>query len=88
MFAHTGLDKSIEDEVYVAEMPKKQLILGGINDFSDSADFYGEYTRFCHEPHEPKLNLAYPIGGYWGNMDDFIHKPSLPTQFFSLDPNG
>lgn len=77
-----------EDEVYASMLPEKRLIMGGVNDFSDSTGFYREFTRFCNEPHEPKLNLSYPIGGYWDNADEFMREPSRPIRFFSLDPKG
>jgi DNA-binding transcriptional MerR regulator len=77
-----------ESEVCISEMPEKHIILGDINDFEGSAGFYGEYKRFCATPHEPRLNLSYPVGGYFADMDEFLNEPSQPTRFFSLDPSG
>ena len=69
-------------------MPEKRLILGGENDFTGTTEFFGEFIRFCNEPHEPKLNTSYPIGGYWSSMAAFLDEPSRPMRFFSLDPKG
>ncbi|MCL2153873.1 MAG: MerR family transcriptional regulator [Oscillospiraceae bacterium] len=77
-----------ESDVIVAEMPNSRIILGDVNNYEDSANFYKELTRFCRAPHEPKLNLSYPIGGYFDSMDEFKADPSQPTRFFSLDPKG
>jgi DNA-binding transcriptional MerR regulator len=77
-----------ESEITLSEKPERKRILGEVNDFSSEDSFFREYLRFCNEPHEPKLNLSYPIGGYWCNMDSFLDEPSHPTHFFSLDPNG
>jgi len=77
-----------ETDIYISEMPAKQIILGDINVFSDSCGFYREFTNFCNAQHEPKLNLSYPVGGYFESMDAFLNAPSQPTRFFSLDPNG
>ena len=77
-----------ENELHVKKMPEMRIILGGTNDFDGSVGFYREFTRFCTAPQEPKLNLSYPIGGYFESMDVFMAKPSQPTRFFSLDPNG
>ena len=74
-----------ETEITVSEMPEKRLILGGENDFSGTPEFYGEFIRFCNTP---KLNLSYPIGGYWSSMAAFLDEPSRPMRFFSLDPKG
>jgi DNA-binding transcriptional MerR regulator len=84
---HTGMSAA-ETEILVSEMPEKRIILGDINDFSGSVGFYGEFARFCNAPHEPKLNPAYPVGGYFESMDAFLKEPSRPTRFFSLDPKG
>jgi hypothetical protein len=57
--------------------------LGDTNDFNGSDSFYGEFTRFCDAPHEPKLNLSYPVGGYFAGIDVFMNEPARPTRFFS-----
>jgi DNA-binding transcriptional MerR regulator len=77
-----------ETELLVSEMKGWNITLGDINDFSGAKGFHREYMRFCTELHEPLLNLAYPVGGYFESMDDFLNEPSLPTRFFSIDPNG
>jgi len=77
-----------EDEIYVSEMPEKRIIMGDVNDFEGSDIFFRGFTRFCKETHEPKLNLSYPICGYWDSMDEFMRSPSLPYRFFALDPSG
>lgn len=77
-----------ETEISVSEMPEKRLILGNQNYFTETAEFYGEFIRFCNAPHEPKINTSYPIGGYWESMTAFLEEPSRPMRFFSLDPAG
>jgi DNA-binding transcriptional MerR regulator len=81
-----------ENDVYVTELPETRIIMGDVNDFDGANSFYGEFTRFCNGEHNPKLNPAYPVGGYWESWDDFMHKASmpvtLPTRFFTLDPRG
>jgi len=77
-----------ESELIVSELPEKRMIVGEANDFTDADGFYREFVRFCRAPHEPKLNLSYPIGGIFDCMDEFLSEPSQPTRFFSLDPKG
>ena len=77
-----------ENELIAKELPERRLILGGTNEFADTNGFYREFVHFCIAPHEQKLNLSYPIGGYFDSMDEFMHTPSQPTRFFSLDPKG
>ena len=77
-----------EADLTVSEMPEKSIILGDVTDYSGTIGFIREFTRFCHDVHEPKLNLSYPIGAYFENMAAFLTEPSQPTRFFSLDPKG
>lgn len=79
---------AIETEITVSELPEKRITIGDRNDFDGSVSFYREFIRFCNTPHEPALNLAYPIGGYFESMNAFLNEPSKPTRFFSLDPKG
>jgi DNA-binding transcriptional MerR regulator len=77
-----------ETDITVTEMPEKQIIMGGLNDFSGAESFMGEFMRFYNEPHEPEVNMSYPVGGYWTSMAAYIDAPSHPMRFFSIDPNG
>jgi len=79
---------AIESEISVSEMPEQRIILGDRNDYSGSIGFYREFLRFCNAPHEPKLNLSFPVGGYFESMDVFLDEPSCPTRFLSIDPKG
>jgi hypothetical protein len=80
---------SVDDkEITVTEMPEKNIILGGLNDYGNTDGFIREFARFCSDDHEPKLNLSYPIGGYFESIAEFVKNPSQPTRFFSLDPKG
>jgi len=77
-----------ESEISVTEQPEKRIILGDANDFYGSVGFFREFIKFCDVLHEPALNLAYPVGGYFESMDVFLDKPSEPSRFFSLNPKG
>jgi DNA-binding transcriptional MerR regulator len=84
---HEGIS-AIEDEITVAEMPEKRIVLGDITDQADKIGVMGEYVRFCGEQHKHKLIASYPVGGYWESMAAFSDEPSHPMRFFSLDPKG
>jgi DNA-binding transcriptional MerR regulator len=77
-----------ETEITVSEMSGKQIILGEENDFTGEVGFVREFTRFCNELHEPKLNMSFPVGAYWDSMPAFLDEPSRPVRFFSIDPKG
>jgi hypothetical protein len=69
-------------------MLETNIILGEPTDFSYGDGFVGEFLAFCNTPRRPELNLSYPIGGYFTNMETFLYHPGEPTRFFSLDPAG
>jgi DNA-binding transcriptional MerR regulator len=77
-----------ENEITLAEMPAKQIILGGENDFTGETGFTREFVRFCNDIHEPMLNMSFPVGGYFESMAAFLDEPSRPRRFFSIDPDG
>jgi len=79
---------AIEADFTVSKMQEKPIILGEINDFDDSDSFHEEFMRFCKAENKPKLNLSFPIGGFFQSMEAFLMNPSQPTRFFSFDPKG
>jgi DNA-binding transcriptional MerR regulator len=72
----------------VRTLDERRLTLGPETDFNGSESFYGPFMHFCTSAPEYKINLHYPIGGYYANMHTFLDTPPQPTRFFSLDPRG
>jgi DNA-binding transcriptional MerR regulator len=81
IFAH-------ESDIRVRELDAAHIILGELTDFSGSRAFYAPFMEFCSTAHERNIDLNYPIGGYYADVDAFLDAPSQPTRFFSLDPRG
>jgi len=77
-----------ENELSNVEMSERQLLLGDKITYSDEDGFLREFIRFCNTRCIPKLNLSFPIGGFWDNMSAFRQESSRPERFFSLDPKG
>jgi DNA-binding transcriptional MerR regulator len=77
-----------ESEIFVREYPDRRIVLGDPSEYGEDEDFYGAFARFCVARHTPELNLSYPIGGYFDNMERFLDAPSRPARFFSHDPQG
>jgi DNA-binding transcriptional MerR regulator len=77
-----------EMEIFVREDPEKRIVLGEPNEYGDGEGFYSDFARFCTSRHTPELNLSYPIGGYFDDMERFLDAPSRPVRFFSHDPTG
>ena len=80
---------SVQDGLIRTEtMNEARYVLGQQNDFRNQETFYGEFIRFCRASDENRINLRYPVGGYYENIKSYLHTPSQPDRFFSLDPMG
>jgi effector-binding domain-containing protein len=77
-----------ENDIAVRELDEAHFILGQKADFGDTDTFYKPFMEFCNAAHENKINLNYPIGGYYEDIHAFLNAPSKPTRFFSQDPRG
>ena len=79
---------AIENDITVIKMCERKIVLGDENDFGNDSDFYNGFTKYCNSMRERNVNLAYPVGGFFENMEAFIKNPSKPTRFFSINPSG
>ncbi|MDR1203462.1 MAG: MerR family transcriptional regulator [Tannerellaceae bacterium] len=85
-FLRHGLTAN-EKELSVEYMDEMPIILSAPNKFK-SPHFYEAFADFCSRQHGTPLNLCYPIGAMFENMNAFIERPSQPARFFSAAPNG
>ena len=69
-------------------MEDTYYILGPKTDFTDAESFYKPFMDFYSAAEELKINLRYPIGGYYNDFETFLKTPSQPSHFLSLDPLG
>ena len=81
IFAH-------EHEIQIRELDETRVIFGEVTDFSSGCAFYEPFMKFCNTAHENNINLHYPIGGYYEDINVFVNTPGQPSRFFSLDPRG
>ena len=77
-------DKSI----CVCTSKRLPITLGPPNQFLKNAQFYQTFIEYCHHIKKMGINLSYPIGGYYENINSFMQSPSQPDAFFSLNPAG
>ena len=82
-----GSRASLQD-ISVSHFDERRIVLGDINVFPENGSFYDPFMRFCKRADEFRINLNYPIGGMYDNMDAFLAAPAQPTRFFSADPTG
>jgi len=77
-----------ESQVSVMIREEKSLILWPRNEYNEGDTFIAPLAAFINRASEQYVNLSFPVGGYWDNMESFIKAPSRPDHFFSIDPIG
>jgi len=77
-----------ENHVYMRFLETSPLALGPPATFESDGDFHEPFMDFYKEASLRRINLAYPIGGYFDSMDTFLEAPGSPQRFYSLDPGG
>jgi DNA-binding transcriptional MerR regulator len=83
----TGITAN-EDELSLVFMHDQPIILGPVNEFKSPDSFHDGFLHFCELAETLRVNLTYPIGGYFPDMEFFSKNPTQPQKFFSIDPSG
>jgi DNA-binding transcriptional MerR regulator len=84
---HRGMSVD-EGKISVEYLNELSLSIGPVNEFPESGSFHKPFMNFLSVAKEHRINLNYPIGGIFGDMDEFDNHPNAPTNFFSIDPDG
>lgn len=77
-----------ENEIGVMKRGDMSLILWPRNEYKQDDTFIQPLTGLVGEAEEYGINLSFPVGGYWDDMESFKEKPDKPDHFFSVDPSG
>jgi len=77
-----------EETVSVAHKDEKALILWPRNEYKEGDTFVEPLASYVQHAYKQHINLSFPVGGYYDNMESFIKNPSKPDRFFTLDPIG
>jgi len=65
------------------------ISMGPLNNFSDDdTSYHRVYSNYYKFAQEHKVNLSYPIGGYFDTFEEFLASPGRPKRFFSMDTMG
>jgi len=65
-----------------------RIALGPLNDFKPGESYHRVFSNYYRIARRLRINLSYPIGGYYDTFQEFLDSPTRPKRFFSLDPNG
>jgi effector-binding domain-containing protein len=77
-----------ENSFAVRFSEEARIALGPINDFRSDETYYRVFSNYYRIARSLRVNLSYPIGGYFDTVEEFLKTPSQPKRYFSLDPNG
>ena len=77
-----------ENSISVLHRENKEYVLWPRNEYSEGDTFVQPLISYINHASERNINLAFPIGGYWDNMESFNTSPSQPDHFLTIDPMG
>ena len=65
-----------------------RISLGPLTDFEPDESYHRVFSNYYRVARRLRVNLSYPIGGYYDTLEEFLESPTRPKRYFSLDPNG
>ena len=77
-----------ENVISVLHREDKEVHLWPRNEYKEGDTFMQPLAAFIVQTKERHINLDFPVGGYWENMESFLKAPSCPENFFTIDPTG
>ncbi len=82
------LDDEAINTISIMHREDKELILWPRNVYREGDTFIEPLTDFVQLHHLAYVNLSFPVGGYYDDMEAFVADPGRPQHFFSIDPTG
>jgi hypothetical protein len=77
-----------EKEFSVRFFEEARIVLGPVNKFKPGENYHRVFSDYYRIARNLRVNLSYPIGGYFDTVEEFMRTPAQPKRYFSLDPNG
>jgi DNA-binding transcriptional MerR regulator/effector-binding domain-containing protein len=77
-----------EKEMSVRYFEENVGLLGRPNDYTNGRTYFDEFITFVETAKENRINLRFPIGGYYNDMQSFTESIGKPDRFVSQDPMG
>ena len=79
------------DEAQIRVMHREEdfaAVLWPRNEYGEGDTFLEPLTTFVNQADKYRINLGFPIGGRYDDMETFLKDPARPNNYFSLDPTG
>ena len=80
--------KANEESIYIANKDEKSIIIWSKNEGNKNDSFIEPLVAKVASASDYHINLNYPIGGIYENLETFSKSPKHPCYFYSLNPNG
>jgi len=74
--------------ISVVHMEEKPMILWPRNVYNEGDTFIESLSSLVSKTGDYHINLSFPVGGYFDDMESFAQKPKCPNHFVSIDPIG
>ena len=88
LFIRYGLNVD-ETQISIAHREEDwSAVLWPRNEYNQGDTFLEPLTEFVNKADEHRINLGFPIGGRYDDLESFVKAPGRPDNFFSLDPTG
>jgi len=75
-------------EISVIHIEEKPLILWPRNVYKEGDTFIESLSTLVSRTGDYHINLSFPVGGYFDDMESFAKAPERPDHFISIDPIG
>jgi len=77
-----------EGAISVMTLEDMPMILWPRNEYKDGETFLSPLSKFIVHTPEQHINLSFPVGGRYDDIDSFLLAPECPDNFISIDPIG
>ena len=77
-----------ESEIIVCQKEETPMYIWPRNEYQEGDTFIEPLAGYLNWTTENHINLSFPVGGYYDDMEAFAKSPELPNNFISIDPVG
>ena len=77
-----------ESEISVMTLEDMPMILWPRNEYNGEDTFLNPLSDFIVHTGDLHINLSFPVGGRYDDIDSFKNNPCCPDNFISIDPIG
>ena len=77
-----------ESDILICNKEETPMYLWPRNEYGEGDTFIEPLAAYVNWTAENHINLSFPVGGYYDNMESFLDSPKKPNHFISIDPVG